>query len=36
LIFTGSDSGLDLAGPADQVRRFRRLIGTMATVVPPA
>jgi DNA-binding HxlR family transcriptional regulator len=36
LIFTGSDSGLAITGAAGPVRRFRRLISTMAAVVPPA
>lgn len=34
LIFAGSDAGLDVTGETRAVRRFRRLIGTMATVVP--
>jgi DNA-binding HxlR family transcriptional regulator len=33
LIFSGSDDGIDLAGESVQVKRFRELIGTMATVV---
>jgi DNA-binding HxlR family transcriptional regulator len=33
LIFTGSDAGLDITGEAGAVQRFRRLIGTLATVV---
>jgi DNA-binding HxlR family transcriptional regulator len=36
LIFAGSDADLDIAGEAAAVERFRRLIGTMATVVEPA
>jgi DNA-binding HxlR family transcriptional regulator len=36
LIFAGSDAGIDIAGEPGPVRRFRRLIGTMATVVQPA
>ena len=36
LIFAGSDAGIDISGKAGAVRRFRRLIGTMATVVQPA
>jgi DNA-binding HxlR family transcriptional regulator len=36
LIFAGSDEGIDIAGGAEAVQRFRRLIGTMATVVAPA
>jgi DNA-binding HxlR family transcriptional regulator len=36
LIFGGSDAGIDIAGETGAVRRFRRLIGTMATVVQPA
>jgi len=36
LIFAGSDAGLEITGPPDQVRRFRNLIGAMATVVDPA
>jgi DNA-binding HxlR family transcriptional regulator len=34
-IFVGSDPGLDIAGEPAAVRRFRQLISTMATVVPP-
>jgi hypothetical protein len=34
-IFTGSDAGLDITGDPGPVRRFRQLISTMATVVPP-
>jgi DNA-binding HxlR family transcriptional regulator len=34
-IFTGSHPGLDIAGEPGPVRRFRRLIATLATVVPP-
>jgi DNA-binding HxlR family transcriptional regulator len=33
LIFSGSDAGVDIAGDPAAVKRFRRLIGTMATVV---
>jgi DNA-binding HxlR family transcriptional regulator len=36
LIFAGSDAGLDITGETEPVQRFRRLIGTMATVVAPA
>jgi DNA-binding HxlR family transcriptional regulator len=36
LIFAGSDAEIDVTGDAEAVRRFRRLIGTMATVVQPA
>src|SRR5262249_36543457 len=36
LIFARSDAGLDIAGETAAVERFRRLIGTMATVVQPA
>ena len=36
LIFTGSDTGIDITGEAGPVQRFRQLIGTMATVVQPA
>ena len=35
LIFTGSDTGIDITGEAGPVQRFRHLIGTMATVVQP-
>jgi DNA-binding HxlR family transcriptional regulator len=35
-IFTGSDAGLDITGETAAAERFRRLIGTMATVVHPA
>ena len=35
LIFTGSDTGIDITGEAEPVQRFRQLIGTMATVVHP-
>lgn len=34
LIFAGSDAGLGMAGETGAVQRFRRLIGTMGTVVP--
>ena len=36
LIFAGSDAGLDISGERGPVRRFRQLIGTLATVVNPA
>lgn len=36
LIFAGSDAGVDLAGEPAAVKRFRQLIGTMATVVQAA
>ena len=36
LIFAGSDAELDITGDDEAVQRFRRLIGTMATVVQPA
>ncbi len=36
LIFAGSDLGVDITGESRAVQRFRRLIGTMATVVAPA
>jgi DNA-binding HxlR family transcriptional regulator len=36
LIFAGSDAGVDITGETEAVRRFRRLIGTMADVVEPA
>jgi DNA-binding HxlR family transcriptional regulator len=35
LIFAGSDAGIDIAGEPGAVERFRRLIGTLATVVQP-
>jgi DNA-binding HxlR family transcriptional regulator len=35
LIFAGSDAGLDITGAPHAVQEFRRLIGTMATVVSP-
>jgi DNA-binding HxlR family transcriptional regulator len=35
LIFAGSDAGIDITGEAGAVRRFRKLISTMATVVQP-
>src|SRR5215471_11361932 len=35
LIFAGSDLGMDITGKPAAVRRFRQLIGTMATVVEP-
>jgi DNA-binding HxlR family transcriptional regulator len=36
LIFTGSEAGIDITGETGAVRRFRALIGTMASVVDPA
>ena len=36
LIFAGSDTAIDITGDPGRVNRFRRLIGTMATVVNPA
>ena len=36
LIFAGSDRGIDMAGESEPVQRFRKLIGTMATVVTPS
>ena len=36
LIFAGSDAELGIAAETEAVQRFRRLIGTMATVVQPA
>jgi DNA-binding HxlR family transcriptional regulator len=36
LIFAGSDPGIDITGQTGAVQRFRRLIGTLATVVPAA
>ncbi len=35
LIFAGSDLDLEITGEDGQVQRFRRLIGTLATVVQP-
>ena len=35
LIFAGSDRDIDITGKPRAVERFRRLIGTMATVVHP-
>ncbi len=35
LIFAGSDAEIDISGETEAVQRFRRLIGTMATVVQP-
>jgi DNA-binding HxlR family transcriptional regulator len=35
LIFAGSDADIDVTGEPEAVQRFRRLIGTMATVVQP-
>ena len=34
-IFAGSDRGIDITGESGPAQRFRTLIGTMATVVPP-
>jgi hypothetical protein len=36
LIFTGTDTGIDITGEPEPVQRFRHLIRTMATVVHPA
>ncbi len=36
LVFAGSDAGADITGETEAVRRFRQLIGTMATVIHPA
>jgi DNA-binding HxlR family transcriptional regulator len=36
LIFAGSDRDIDITGEPEAVRRFRQLIGTMATVVHPS
>jgi DNA-binding HxlR family transcriptional regulator len=36
LIFAGSDAGLDITGETGAVRRFRRLIASLAAVVSPA
>jgi adenosyl cobinamide kinase/adenosyl cobinamide phosphate guanylyltransferase len=36
LIFTGSEEGIDIVGEDEPVRRFRRLIGTMAATVGSA
>jgi DNA-binding HxlR family transcriptional regulator len=36
LIFAGRDADVDVTGDAEAVRRFRRLIGTLADVVAPA
>jgi DNA-binding HxlR family transcriptional regulator len=36
LIFAGTDAGLEIAGEPEPVRRFRRLIGTMAAVAETA
>ena len=36
LIFAGSEAGLDIRGESGPVRRFRQLIGTLASVVNPA
>ena len=36
LIFAGSDADIDISGESGPVRRFRQLIGTVATVVNPA
>jgi DNA-binding HxlR family transcriptional regulator len=35
-IFAGSDAGLDVTGETESIRQFRRLIGTLATVVHSA
>jgi DNA-binding HxlR family transcriptional regulator len=35
-IFAGSDAGLDVTGETESIRQFRRLIGTLATVVNSA
>jgi DNA-binding HxlR family transcriptional regulator len=35
-IFAGSDAGIDVTGEPEPVRRFRRLISTLAAVVYPA
>jgi len=35
LIFDGSDADIDITGKPRAVERFRRLISTMATLVPP-
>jgi DNA-binding HxlR family transcriptional regulator len=35
LIFGRPDPGLDITGETEPVRRFRRLAGTLAAVVPP-
>jgi DNA-binding HxlR family transcriptional regulator len=35
LVFAGSDAEIDVTGDPGAVRRFRRLAGTMATVVQP-
>ena len=35
LIFAGSDAGLGITGETGAVQRFRRLVSTLATVVPP-
>jgi DNA-binding HxlR family transcriptional regulator len=35
LIFAGSDLGIDITGEPGAVQRFRKLIGTLATVVHP-
>ncbi len=34
-IFSGSDAGLEITGETGPVQRFRQLISTLATVVPP-
>jgi hypothetical protein len=34
-VFTGSEGGVDIAGEAGPVQRFRQPIGTVATVVQP-
>jgi adenosyl cobinamide kinase/adenosyl cobinamide phosphate guanylyltransferase len=33
LIFTGSDTGIDIVGEDEPTRRFRQLIGSMAATV---
>ena len=35
LIFAGSDADIQITGETEAIRRFRQLIGTMATVVQP-
>jgi len=34
-IFAGSDAGIEITGASGPVQRFRQLISTLATVVPP-
>jgi predicted lipid carrier protein YhbT len=36
LIFNQSDPDVTIAGDAEQARRLKRLLATLATVVPPA